>query len=274
MNNPFELILWRVASPFYCNILGRKHIYVAFRVELILGNIYILLLHIFKFPKMSLLEVAFPWYLVPCFLTDLLSQCYWLLFLRKWERITFKSNFLHFSTNLNIYSRDRKARHVSSRFLFHGSMNIFSLPREHVTGFLHLVTRNVMFNVWFIHPRLNVDYFLPVVVRHGWTVNLIWGDNLMSLVAIFRQNCGFIWISFNLCRIPLHHLCWRQVSPPGRVCRRGRCCLHACLQKTRNITGQIILTDGGEALLWLLLQVWRHKAPRQTPPKLHWKPQV
>lgn len=48
-------------------------------------------------------------------------------------------------------------------------------PGEHVTGFFHLVTGNVMLHIWFVYPGLHVDDLLPVVIRHGRAVDFVCG---------------------------------------------------------------------------------------------------
>ena len=60
-------------------------------------------------------------------------------------------------------------------------------PGEHVTGFFHLVTWNVMFYIWFVDPGLNVDDLLPVVVWHGRAVDLIWGGNIRCIMWCFSK---------------------------------------------------------------------------------------
>lgn len=60
-----------------------------------------------------------------------------------------------------------------------------SLPGEHVTCFFHLVTWNMMFYIRFVYPGLNVDDLLPVIIRYGGTVYLIWQEDQMEVIILF-----------------------------------------------------------------------------------------
>lgn len=60
-----------------------------------------------------------------------------------------------------------------------------SLPGEHVTRFFHLVTWNMMFYIRFVYPGLNVDNLLPVIIRYGGTVYLIWQEDQMEVIILF-----------------------------------------------------------------------------------------
>lgn len=73
-------------------------------------------------------------------------------------------------------------------FLSYPTIN---LPGKHVTGFFDFVTRNMMFDIWFVYPCLDVDDLLPVVVWHGRTVNLVWEGTRKVRRSSFHQgrNC-------------------------------------------------------------------------------------